>query len=433
MRIVIGLVVVAVVVWFVKFRGHSDASAAAGGGSGSGSGSAAASGAGAGSGSAARTVPVKVSIAARQDVPIWLEGLGTVAAVQQVTVHTLVDGRLDKVLFVEGQTVKAGQVIAQVDPRPFQVQLETAQGQLARDRAVQKNAEITLKRNQDLAAQNLVAQSAVDQSTSDLGSAAGAVKIDQAAIANAQLQLDYAAIKSPLDGITGVRLVDAGNIIHASDANGLVVITAINPAAVLFTVSQDSLSDVAAAIARGDVPVDVYNRDGSLKLATGKLTVLDNQINQTTATLRMKALMPNENHILWPNAFVKAKMLLDTKKNAMVVPTVAVQNGPTGSFVYVVGDDQTAAMKPVTTSVASGDVTIISKGLDGGEQVITEGQNQIRPGSKVSVIKPGPVGADAGAPGAGSGSGSGGGKHGHVGGGAGSGSANSTNKPTTTP
>ena len=417
------------VIWFLKFRGHGAASTAGvGGGSGSG--------AGAGSGSAARTVPVKIAVAARQDVPIWLEGLGTVAAVQQVTVHVQVDGRLDKVMFTEGQTVKAGQVLGQIDPRPFEVQLAQAQGQLARDRATQKNAEITLKRNQDLATQNLVAQSAVDQSTADVGQASGTVKIDQAAIATAQLQLDYAAVKAPLDGITGVRLIDAGNVVHASDATGLVVITAINPAAVLFTVSQDSLADIAAAMARGEVPVEVSNRDGSQKLAPGKLAVLDNQINQTTSTLRMKALVPNDNHVLWPNAFVKARMLLDTRKNAMVVPTVAIQTGPTGNFVYVVADDQTAAMKPVTISVASGELTIIAKGLDGGEQVIVEGQNQIRPGGKVAVSKPSAPDAGGGPPGAGSGSGSGsGGKRGH---GAGAGSAAlpadpATARPSATP
>src|SRR5262245_30360693 len=204
------------------------------------------------------------------------------------------------------------------------------------------------------------------------------MKIDQAQIENAMLQLDYAQVKAPLDGITGVRQVDAGNIIHQSDANGIVVITAIDPAAVFFTVPQDQLEAVAQALARGDVPVEVMSRDGATKLALGKLAVLDNQVNQATATLRLKALVPNPDRLLWPNAFVKARMLVETRKDAVVIPTVAVQHGPQGTYVYAVGQDKTAQMKPVTVALTTGDVAVIGKGLEGGERVITEGQNQVR-------------------------------------------------------
>src|SRR5262245_13773140 len=214
------------------------------------------------------------------------------------------------------------------------------------------------------------------------------VKIDQAQIENAQLQLDYAQVKAPLDGITGVRQVDAGNIIHQSDANGIVVITAIDPAAVFFTVPQDQLAGVAQALSRGDVPVEVYSRDGATRLATGKLAVLDNQVNQTTATLRLKALVPNPDRLLWPNAFVKARMLAEVRKDAVVVPMVAVQRGPQGTYVYAVGADKTAQMKPVTVGLTVGESLVIAKGLTGGERVIVEGQNQVRPGGRVEPAMP---------------------------------------------
>jgi len=217
--------------------------------------------------------------------------------------------------------------------------------------------------------------------------------MDQAQIENAQLQLDYAQIKSPLDGIAGVRQVDAGNIIHQTDPSGLVVITAIDPAAVFFTLPQDQLAAVAQALARGEVPVEAYSRDGTTRLATGKLAVLDNQINQATATLRLKALMPNADRGLWPNAFVKARMLVETRKDAVVIPAVAVQRGPQGTFVYTVGPDHLAQMKPVTIALTTGDIAVIGKGLDGGEQVIIEGQNQVRPGGRVA-----PAGANGQGP-----------------------------------
>jgi multidrug efflux system membrane fusion protein len=191
-------------------------------------------------------------------------------------------------------------------------------------------------------------------------------------------------VKAPIDGITGVRQVDAGNIIRQTDANGFVVITAVDPAAVFFTVPQDRLTSVVQALARGEVPVDVYSRDGATKLATGKLAVLDNQINQATATLRLKAAVDNPRHLLWPNAFVKVQMLVDLRKDAVVVPTVAIQHGPQGTYVYAIGADTTAQMKPVTVGLTIGETTVIDKGVDGGEQVIIEGQNQVRPGGKVA-------------------------------------------------
>jgi multidrug efflux system membrane fusion protein len=360
---------------------------------------------------------------------------------QQVTVRPQVDGRIDKVLFIEGQLVKRGEVLMQIDPRPFLVELHQAQGALERDKAQLAANDANLRRQQSLLAQNLVASQAVEDAQGQAGNFAGAVKIDQSQIENAQLQLDYAAVKSPIDGITGVRQVDAGNLIHQTDTNGIVVITQIDPAAVFFTIPQDQLAGVVQAMARGDVPVEVMTRDGESKLAAGKLAVLDNQINQTTASLRLKALVPNPNRMLWPNAFVKARMLIETRKDALVIPTVAVQHGPQGTYVYAVADDKTAQMKPVTVALTSGDLAVVDKGLTPGERVIIEGQNQVRPGGKV---EPAPQNAGGGSQ-AGSGSassadgsyasaGSGAGSaHGHGRPGAANGSSTRSREPATGP
>ena len=377
------------VVWYLKSRsdaarpGAPGAADRAAGGAGGGGGGGGRRGAG---GPTDRVVPVQVSIAAREDLPVWLEGLGTVAAFQQVTVRAQVDGRLDKVLFTEGQPVQAGELLAQIDPRPFLVQLHQAQGALARDKAQLEATRKNYERYQGLAAQKLVAEQQVEQIGGTLGQYEGSVKVDQAQVEAAQLQLDYAKVKAPISGITGVRLVDAGNLIKAGDTTGLVVITAIDPAAVLFTIPQDRLPAVAAAKARGKVAVEVWNRDGSKQLATGELAVLDNQINQATSTLRLKALVPNPDRVLWPNAFVKARILVETIPHALVVPAVAIQRGPQGTFVYVVGPDKTAQMTPVTVGLLTDGRAVVEHGLVGGEQVVTEGQNQLRPGGRVEPI-----------------------------------------------
>ncbi len=385
-RIGIGVVVIAVVAVWLRSRSQA-ADPTSGGGA-------------AGSGSDARVVPVKLTAVVEQDVPMWLEGLGSVAAFQQVTVRPQVDGRLDKVLFTEGQTVKKGDVLAQVDPRPFMVQLHTAQGALARDSAQLTTVRITYERTKSLREQNLIAQQQVDDLAGQVGQAEGSIAMDRAAVESARLQLDYAQIKSPLDGVTGVRQVDAGNIVHQTDTAGIVVVTALNPAAVNFSVAEDELPAIAAAMQKGEVTVEAWSRDGATRLGVGKAAVLDNQINQATATLKVKAFIPNEGRVLWPNQFVKARMLLDTVKDALVVPTVAVQHGQQGAFVYVVGPDRTAQMKPVKTGATSGELTIIDGGLDVGAQVVVEGANQLRPGGKVEV-----GGDDAGKGGGGGGGG----------------------------
>jgi len=396
-RVIVGLVVIGAAIWYLRSR-HQDRASQAQPGEPA---TAREAGRGGRGGDDGRVVPVQVAKVERKDLPIWLEGLGSVAAVQQVTVRPQVDGRIDRILFVEGQPVKKGDVLVQIDPRPFLVALHQAEGALARDRAQLETNQVNLKRYQGLQAQNLVAGQQVEEIAGLVGQFEGAVKIDQAQIESAKLQLDYAQVKAPLDGIAGIRQVDAGNLIHQADTNGIVVITAIDPAAVFFTLPQDQLTSVAQALARGDVPVEAYSRDGVTRLAVGKLAVLDNQVNQSTATLRLKALMPNPSRALWPNAFVKARMLVETRHDAVVVPTVAIQRGPQGTFVYVVAVDKTAQMRPVTIAMATGDVTVVARGLEGGELVIVEGQNQVRPGSKVSS------GGSGGGAGMGGGSGEG--------------------------
>ncbi|HSN28914.1 MAG TPA: efflux RND transporter periplasmic adaptor subunit [Kofleriaceae bacterium] len=380
LRLGIAVAVIAGIGWWLHSRGQAAERGRPGGGAGE-----------------ARAVPVQLGKVEQKDLPIWVEGLGTVAAFQQVTVRAQVDGRLDKVLFVEGQAVKAGDVLAQIDPRPFEVQLHQAEGALARDRAQLDAAQKNYQRYKGLQAQQLVAAQQVESIGAQAGDYEGAIKIDEAAIESAKLNLDYARIKSPIEGVTGVRLVDAGNLVHASDTTGIVVVTALDPAAVFFTVPQDRLPKIAAAQQKGDVAVEVYNRDGSELLGKGTLAVIDNQINQTTATLRLKALVPNKDRQLWPNAFVKARMLVETRRGALVVPAVAVQHGPSGDFVYTVGADMTAQMKPVAVELTTGDTAVLAKGVQPGEQVVTEGANQLRPGSKVQPPGAAPRGGGSGA------------------------------------
>lgn len=395
-RIGLGLAIVAGVVWWwtrepgnartvaapIVVRTGAEATLGAGGASKRGGGG------------GDRVVPVRTATAERKQLPVWIEGLGTVTAMQQVTVRPQVDGRLDKVLFTEGQRVKAGQVLAQIDPRPFRVQLLQAQGALARDKAQLDAAKKAYDRMVSLHAQQLIAQAEVDKAAADAGQYQGAVKIDQAAVEAAQLDLDWAQVKAPIDGITGVRLVDAGNLVRAADTGGLVVITQIDPAAVMFTLPSDKLPVVAAAMQRGEVAVEVLDRDGSKEIARGKLAVIDNQVNQATSTLRLKAIVPNPARALWPQAFVKVRMLVEERADALVIPAVAVQRGPQGVFVYTVGADKTAVLKPVTVDLITGDVAVIAKGIEAGDQVVIEGASQLRPGGRVDVGPRPPAGAD---------------------------------------
>jgi multidrug efflux system membrane fusion protein len=343
------------------------------------------------SAAANRAVPVVAAPVTKKNVPIYLDGLGTVTAFKTITVHTQVDGRMDKVLFKEGQPVKAGDKIAQIDPRPFLNQLHQAQGALNRDSAQLKGAKVDADRFNSLASQKLIAQQQADDQQALVGQLEGAIVVDRATIDTANLNLDYANIRSPIDGVTGVRLVDPGNIVHAADATGIVLITQLDPITVIFSLPQDELTHVLQQIGAtaAGLPVEAWSRDGAQKLSTGKLALVDNQINVTTATLRLKAEFPNPQHLLWPNQFVKARLLLTTRQNALTVPSTVPQRGPDGIFAYVVQQDQTVQPKPIEVEITEGDLTIVSKGLNEGDQVVSDGAAQLRAGAKVQVRQAG--------------------------------------------
>jgi len=335
-----------------------------------------------------RAVPVVTAQVQQRDLPIYLDGLGTVVAAKTVTVRPQVDGRLDSVLFREGQVVRRGDVLAQIDPRPFQVQLEQARGALTRDSAQLRVARLALARNETLLRDKLVSQQDVDNQAALVGQFEGAVRIDQAQIDSARLNLDYARINSPIDGVTGVRMVDPGNLVKATDANGIVVITQLDPIAVLFTLPQDDLPNVAQQMELGTLAVEAWSRDGSAKLATGELLLIDNQINQNTATMRLKATFANPQRLLWPNQFVKARLLVSVRKGALAVPATAVQRGPDGTFAWLVLPDETVQPRKIEVDLTQGDLVSIARGLAPGDVVVTDGASGLRPGAKVAPRAP---------------------------------------------
>src|SRR4051812_1307925 len=305
-----------------------------------------------------RVIPVSVAKVQQKDFPVFLDGLGTVTAYRTVTVRSQVDGRLDEVLFREGQDVKKGDVLAQIDPRPFQIQLHQGEGALARDQAQLVAAKKNLARFEELARQKLISQAQADDQRAVVGASEGAVRIDRATIETAQLNLNYARITSPIDGIAGIRNVDPGNLVHANDATGIVTVAQLDPIAVIFTLPQDVLPQVASQFGRG-LEVRILARDGNAELGRGKLEVIDNAINPTTATLRLKAVLPNPQHALWPNQFVKARLLLTTKPAAIVLPAAALQRGPDGVFAYVVQGDQTVQPHPLQIDLQQGEEAVV--------------------------------------------------------------------------
>jgi multidrug efflux system membrane fusion protein len=332
-----------------------------------------------------RTIPVLTAPVEQKDVAVWLEGLGNVSAFYTVTVKTQVGGQIMNVAFKEGQHVKKGDLLVQVDPRPFAIALQSAQAALARDNANLKNGQVNADRYKTLADQKLIAVQQYTDQAATVAQLDAQTQSDQAAIASAQLNLTYARITSPIDGVTGVRLVDPGNFVQPTDTTGLVVVTQLDPIAVLFTLPQDDLPSISDGMADGTLSVEARSRDGDRTLATGKLTVIDNQINTATSTVRLKAIFDNPKSVLWPNQFVKARLHIATRKNAVVVPAAVVQHGPNGTFAYVVNPDQTVAMRPVTVAAIQGEQALISKGLQKDETVVVEGQAQLRPGSKVAT------------------------------------------------
>jgi multidrug efflux system membrane fusion protein len=334
-------------------------------------------------------VPVLVAAARQGDMPVFLTGLGSVTAFNTVTVKSRVDGQLIKVAFQEGQYVHEGDLLAEIDPRPFQVQLTQAEGQLARDSAQLKEAKINLERYRDLLKGDLIAKQQVDDQAATVGQNEGTVKLDQGAIDNAKLQLTYSRITAPISGRIGFRLVDVGNMVHASDQTGLLVITQVQPIAVLFTLPEDNLPSILTQLHSGEqLPVEAYDRAGRTRLATGSLLTVDNQIDQSTGTTRMKAVFENKDSALFPNQFVNVRLLVDIKKEAVIVPVAAVQRGPQGTFVYIVKPDQTVDVRQVTVGPTAGGDASIEAGVSAGETVVVDGVDKLRAGSKVQAKKP---------------------------------------------
>lgn len=331
-----------------------------------------------------RPVPVSVIKVESRDVPVHLEGIGSATALMTVTVRSQVDGRLDRVLFKEGQEVKRGEVLAQVDPRAFQIQLSLAEAARARDEALLKNTQLNLERYRSLRAQNLIPQQQFDDQNALASQQAAALLADRAQTDNARLLLNYATITSPLAGVTGVRLIDPGNLVRASEATGIVVVTQIDPMGVIFTLPQDDLPRVQAHMAQGPVELDAFARDGVTLLGHGQLSVIDNQVNSNTATIRIKAIVPNPERKLWPNLFVKVRLLIETKPGVLVIPAQAVQRGPQGSFVYLVERGDQARVAPVEVSGFEEGLALIARGLKAGDSVVFEGQSQLKPGAKVA-------------------------------------------------
>lgn len=333
----------------------------------------------------ARVVPVSTAVVTTRDMPIYLNGLGTVTAFKTVTLRSRVEGELTKVAFTEGQIVHEGDLLAEIDPRPFEVQLAQAEGQLARDEATLKTAKATLSRYEGLVSTKSIAAQQYDDQASIVQQTMASIQTDEALIANAKLQLTYSRIVAPITGRIGLRLVDQGNIVRANDPNGLAVITQLQPIALVFTIPQDDIARVQLRAGAGEpLEVQAYDRDFKLKLATGKLLAIDNQVDATTGTVRLKSEFPNEDGMLFPNQFVNARLLVDTKRDAIIVPTAAVQRGPATMFVYVVKSDETVELRNVVPGPAEGGETSIESGLEPGEIVVTDGLDKLQPKAKVA-------------------------------------------------
>jgi multidrug efflux system membrane fusion protein len=334
---------------------------------------------------ARRAVTVVATAARTGDIPVELTALGTVTAFQTVTVKSRLDGQLTRVLFHEGQFVHVGDLLAEIDPRPYEVQLSQAQGQMARDQAQLKDAQVNLERNKALFAAQVIAKQQLDTQASLVGQYQGAIAADQAQIDNAKLQLTYSKIIAPIGGRIGLRQVDQGNIVHANDATGIAVITQLQPISVLFSIPEDNLPEVLKKLrSNAHLPVEAYDRNGDDKLATGTLLTVDNQIDQATGTSRLKAVFDNKDSALFPNQFVNVKLRLDTKHGVVIVPAAAVQRGPQGTFVYLVESGK-AKVQPVSTGVTQGTDVEITEGLSAGQQVVTDGGDKLADGIRVDV------------------------------------------------
>jgi multidrug efflux system membrane fusion protein len=340
-------------------------------------------------------VPVTVATVQHQDVPIYLTGLGTVQASFTVGIHSQVDGKLQEVLFTEGQQVKKGDVLAKIDPRLFQAALDQAKAKKAQDEAQFIAASKDLERSNTLVKSNITSQQIVDQQQGKVDQLRASIAADEAMIQTAQTNLDYTTITAPSDGRMGVRLVDPGNIVHANDQGALATLVLTRPSAVLFTLPARTLDDIRAAMARGPVEVTAFDQDNRRALATGTLLLVDNIIDQASATIRLKAMFPNEDDKLWPGEFVNARVLLETRSNAVVVPSAAIQRGPDGLFIWTVSGKDVAEPRPIETGPSYDNLTIVTSGLAGGERIVTDGQYKLQRNATVTYTAP-PMAGSAG-------------------------------------
>ena len=330
-----------------------------------------------------RAVSVAVAPVQKQDVPVYLSGLGAVTAFNTANIKSRVDGQIMKVNFREGQDVRQGELLIEIDARPFEVQVEQMQAQLFRDQAQLRDAKLNLERFTSLIPSGSIAQQQVDTQKALVDQLDGTVRNDQAQIDSAKLNITYCHITAPFTGRVGLRQVDSGNIVHASDANPMLILTQLQPIAVIFTLPEDVLPNVSQQMRRRTLEVDAFSRDDQTKLASGKLLTIDNQIDPSTGTAKLKAVFDNKDSQLWPNQFVNSDLLLETRKNSIVVPTAAILRGPQGPFVYTVNPDKTVQDKAVTIALTQGDVTVVTDGVSPGDTVVTDGQDKLQRGSHI--------------------------------------------------
>jgi multidrug efflux system membrane fusion protein len=347
---------------------------------------------GAAGGDANRAVPVAVAPATQQDIPVYLEGLGNVQAYYTVTIHSRVDGQLMQVNFREGQQVSKGAELALIDPRPYEVALSQAEATKYKDQANLENAQRDLQRYADLYKQGVIAQQQYNTQQSVVAQNEGLVRADDAQINSAKLNLVYCHIKSPIDGRVGLRLVDPGNMVHASDQNGLLVVTQLQPIAVLFTLPEDNLQLVAQHLKGGRLAVQAWSRDNTQQIAAGTLETIDNQIDPNTGTFRLKSVFDNRDNALYPNQFVNARLQVYTRKNAITIPAAAIQRGSQGTYVYVMKQDKTVDSRQVKVALTEGTLAVLESGINPGEQVVTDGQEKLQPGNKVEPQRTGQPG-----------------------------------------
>ncbi len=331
-----------------------------------------------------RGVPVTVVAARSTDLPVSLQGLGSVAPLSTAVVRSRVDGQILRVAFREGQLVRQGELLVEIDPRPFQIQLMQAEGQRAKDEASLKNATMDLRRIESLVQQGILPQQQLDSQQAVVNQAEGAVKSDQAAVESAKLNLTYSRVTAPISGRAGLRQVDQGNTVRAGDVNGLVTLTQTQPISVVFTLPADQVAYVQRVMQAGKkLPVEAFDRDMSARLALGALEALDNQIDPATGTVKLRALFPNSDGALFPNQFVNARLQVDVLKAAVVIPTAALQRSPDATYVYVAKPEGTVELRPVAVQITVGEETALAKGVAAGETVVIDGVDKLKPGAKV--------------------------------------------------